>query len=69
MVNKPMCSWRIKHSICYLAFFLSESTRGQEETEKLKSNLEEQLDRLVQQLADLEEAKYVEFIGYCLIFC
>lgn len=33
------------------------STRGQEETEKLKSNLEEQLDRLVQQLADLEEAK------------
>lgn len=34
-----------------------ESTRGQEETEKLKSNLEEQLDRLVQQLADLEEAK------------
>ncbi|XP_056009041.1 protein LZIC-like isoform X1 [Ostrea edulis] len=33
------------------------STRGQEETEKLRSNLEEQLDRLVQQLADLEEAK------------
>lgn len=50
-------------------FFLSESTRGQEETEKLKSNLEEQLDRLVQQLADLEEAKYVEVIWYCLIFC
>lgn len=49
-------------------FFLSESTRGQEETEKLKSNLEEQLDRLVQQLADLEEAKYVEVIWYCLIF-
>jgi hypothetical protein len=36
---------------------LTESTRGQEETEKLRSNLEEQLDRLVQQLADLEEAK------------
>lgn len=35
----------------------TESTRGQEETEKLRSNLEEQLDRLVQQLADLEEAK------------
>lgn len=50
-------------------FFLSESTRGQEETEKLKSNLEEQLDRLVQQLADLEEAKYVEVIWYCLTFC
>lgn len=57
-------------SNCHLAFFfLSESTRGQEETEKLKSNLEEQLDRLIQQLADLEEAKYVRFIGHCLIFC
>ena len=40
--------------------FKIESTRGQEETEKLKSNLEEQLDRLVQQLADLEEAKYLQ---------
>lgn len=61
--------WRIFLIVILHFYFLSESTRGQEETEKLKSNLEEQLDRLVQQLADLEEAKYVRFIGHCLIFC
>ncbi|GLH05948.1 Protein LZIC [Gryllus bimaculatus] len=33
------------------------SSRGQVETEKLKQNLENQLDRLVQQLAELEECK------------
>jgi len=33
------------------------SSRGLSETNKLKSNLEEQLDRLVAQLADLEECK------------
>lgn len=33
------------------------SSRGRSETEKLKQNLEEQLDRLVAQLADLEECK------------
>ncbi|KAK6617442.1 hypothetical protein RUM43_014451 [Polyplax serrata] len=32
-------------------------SRGQEETEKLKQNLESQLERLVQQLADLEEVR------------
>jgi hypothetical protein len=32
-------------------------SRGKSETEKLKQNLEEQLDRLVAQLSDLEEAK------------
>ncbi|ESO89981.1 hypothetical protein LOTGIDRAFT_218451 [Lottia gigantea] len=33
------------------------ASRGQQETGKLKQNLEEQLDRLVQQLTDLEECK------------
>lgn len=33
------------------------ASRGQSETDKLKCNLLEQLDRLVQQLADLEECK------------
>ncbi|XP_023724189.1 protein LZIC [Cryptotermes secundus] len=33
------------------------TSRGQAETEKLRQNLEGQLDRLVQQLADLEECK------------
>lgn len=33
------------------------SSRGRSETEKLKQNMEEQLDRLVAQLADLEECK------------
>lgn len=34
------------------------SSRGISETNKLKHNLEEQLDRLVAQLGDLEECKY-----------
>ncbi|PSN41959.1 Protein LZIC [Blattella germanica] len=33
------------------------TSRGQVETKKLRQNLEEQLDRLVQQLADLEECR------------
>lgn len=33
------------------------TSRGQTETQKLKQNLEEQLDRLVAQLSDLEECK------------
>ena len=33
------------------------SSRGQSETQKLKQNLEDQLDRLVAQLSDLEECK------------
>lgn len=32
---------------------------GKAETEKLKHNLESQLDRLIEQLADLENCKYV----------
>lgn len=35
------------------------SSRGRSETQKLKQNLEDQLDRLVAQLEDLEEAKCV----------
>lgn len=38
---------------------MSSRSRGLSETNKLKSNLEEQLDRLMAQLADLEECKYV----------
>lgn len=34
------------------------ASRGKEATSKLKHNMEEQLDRLVAQLADLEEAKW-----------
>ncbi|RUS80062.1 hypothetical protein EGW08_012179, partial [Elysia chlorotica] len=33
------------------------ASRGEQETTKLKQNLEEQLDRLMQQLSDLEECK------------
>ena len=33
------------------------ASRGQSETSKLKQNMEEQLDRLMAQLADLEEAR------------
>lgn len=33
------------------------ASRGQEETKILRENLESQLERLIQQLADLEEVK------------
>lgn len=35
------------------------SSYGKTETEKLKQNVENQLDRLMEQLADLESCKYV----------
>ena len=35
------------------------TSRGQQETSKLRQNMEDQLDRLMQQLADLEECKSV----------
>ena len=35
------------------------ASRGSSETSKLQHNVEEQLDRLMQQLADLEQCKYV----------
>ena len=38
-------------------FNIKMATGGKQETAKLKQNLEEQLDRLVAQLSDLEEAK------------
>jgi len=34
------------------------ASRGASETSKLQHNVEEQLDRLMQQLADLEQCKY-----------
>lgn len=34
-------------------------SHGKLETEKLKKNLEAQLDRLVQQLEDIEENRYI----------
>lgn len=48
-------TWRIQDYF----FSRSMTSRGKSETQKLKQNLEEQLDRLVAQLADLEECKYV----------
>lgn len=38
------------------------SSHGKAETDRLRKNLEEQLDRLVQQLEDLEESRF------CLIY-
>ncbi len=38
-------------------------SRGKSETQKLRQNLEDQLDRLVTQLEDLEEAKLVLLLG------
>lgn len=37
------------------------SSYGKAETERLKQNLENQLERLVEQLADLENCKYAKF--------
>ena len=34
------------------------SSRGKAQTEQLRKNLEAQLDRLVQQLEDIEENRY-----------
>jgi hypothetical protein len=34
------------------------ASRGSKETDKLQKNLEDQLDRLMVQLKDLEELKY-----------
>ena len=41
--------------VCVLK--LEMSSRGRSETQKLKQNLEDQLDRLVAQLSDLEECR------------
>lgn len=35
------------------------SSHGKAETDRLRKNLEEQLDRLVQQLEDLEDCRFV----------
>ena len=43
------------------------ASRGKSETEKLKKNLEEQLDRLMVQLSDLEECKWVLWVTGCYI--
>lgn len=49
------------------------SSRGRTETEKLKQNLEDQLDRLVAQLADLEECRQAQKIVFinesCMSTC
>lgn len=49
------------------------TSHGKAETAKLQQNLENQLDRLVQQLADLESCKYVfkvfdVFISFMIYF-
>ena len=40
------------------------ASRGRQETSKLIVNLEEQLERLMQQLTDLEELKYYSFLSH-----
>lgn len=40
------------------------SSYGKAETERLKQNLENQLERLVEQLADLENCKYAKRLFY-----
>jgi hypothetical protein len=50
----------VKLCVIYLIFCIIKdnmTSRGQAETEKLRQNLEGQLDRLVQQLEDLEECR------------
>jgi len=42
------------------------ASRGASETSKLQHNVEEQLDRLMQQLADLEQCKYA--VSSCISF-
>ena len=37
---------------------------GEAETSRLKRNVEEQLDRLMQQLKDIEESKYVQIHAF-----
>ena len=48
-------------------YFRNMTSRGQSETQKLKQNLGEQLDRLVAQLSDLEECKWVCFKTLCVL--
>ena len=50
---------RLQYSLfgLHARFNIKMATGGKQETAKLKQNLEEQLDRLVAQLSDLEEAK------------
>uniref|UniRef100_A0A5F8HH43 Protein LZIC n=2 Tax=Monodelphis domestica TaxID=13616 RepID=A0A5F8HH43_MONDO len=49
----------LHHWCIYSAFYekIKMASRGKTETSKLKQNLEEQLDRLMQQLQDLEECR------------
>lgn len=42
------------------------ASRGKSETSKLKQNMEEQLDRLMQQLQDLEECRCSRESRMCL---
>ena len=46
------------------------ASRGEAETSKLKKNIEEQLDRLMQQLKDLEDSKYIAlYVKLSVILC
>lgn len=50
--------WRISLlQLNRIRYFFQMGSRGQAETQKLRENLESQLERLIQQLADLEEVK------------
>ena len=42
------------------------ASRGQSETSKLRQNIEDQLDRLMSQLSDLEECRFLQSKVYIL---
>lgn len=46
---------------------MSAASRGKQETDKLQTNIEEQLNRLLTQLNDLEENKE-DLVSGCLLF-
>jgi len=45
------------------------ASRGASETSKLQHNVEEQLDRLMQQLTDLEQCRRVTADTFTLLHC
>ena len=57
--RKEVCDWSTGQEAIVSLSRLTMTSRGQQETSKLRQNMEDQLDRLMQQLADLEECKSV----------
>lgn len=56
-ILKAKCRNYLRNKQIFVRKVNKMNTYGQAETEKLKENLENQLDRLMQQLADLESCK------------